>query len=380
LAALRRYYPGFFGALFLVLLRVAIGWHFLYEGTQKILSTPEGKSSFLGKKLPVPEGPPFSSEGYLRNASGPLAPRFRALIPDVDGRNRLDLERLRRQWSADVERIGAHYDLDADQLKLARRELRDREQVADGWFNDPSNAEKVKKYLRDIKAYRDIEENPRALESEKENARTIRKGAEADRRELFQQVDAWTGALRDGVSKLATPDQIKVAAIRGGLIKVATPEQLKEAELPEGKARLATPEQLREAAEYRPPLTPLQKLDMATMWGLSAVGLLLMLGLFTPVAALGGAAYLLSFYLSMPPWPGLPEGITEGHYRYVNKNLIEMLACLALAATPSGLWLGVDALLFGWIGRGRRARDLAAADPPPAARPQPQDRRKFKPR
>ena len=96
---------------------------------------------------------------------------------------------------------------------------------------------------------------------------------------------------------------------------------------------------------------------MATMYGLTAVGLCLMLGLFTPLAALGGAAYLLSFYLSMPPWPGLPEGPNlEGHYRYVNKNLIEMLACLVLASTPNGLWVGVDALLFGWIGRGRRAR------------------------
>ena len=88
-----------------------------------------------------------------------------------------------------------------------------------------------------------------------------------------------------------------------------------------------------------------------------------MLGLFTPLAALGGAAYLLSFYLSMPPWPGLPEGPNlEGHYRYVNKNLIEMLACLALASTPNGLWIGIDALLFGWIGRGRRV--AKGGDPP----------------
>ena len=63
----------------------------------------------------------------------------------------------------------------------------------------------------------------------------------------------------------------------------------------------------------------------------------------------------------MPPWPGLPEGITEGHYRYVNKNLIEMLACLVLASTPNGLWIGLDAVLFGWIGRGRRRREAAEA-------------------
>src|SRR6476620_37029 len=107
-------------------------------------------------------------------------------------------------------------------------------------------------------------------------------------------------------------------------------------------------------------MSHLEKIDLVTMWRRSAVGLCLMLSLLSPRACLGGAAYLLSFYLSMPPWPGLPEGITEGHYRFVNKNLIEMLACLVLASTPNGLWIGLDALLFGWIGRSRRHRVEAA--------------------
>jgi hypothetical protein len=49
---------------------------------------------------------------------------------------------------------------------------------------------------------------------------------------------------------------------------------------------------------------------------------------------------------------------SEGHYVFVNKNLIEFLACLVLASTPNGLWLGLDALLFGWIGRIRARRVL----------------------
>ena len=56
-----RNYPGFLGALFLVLLRIAIGWHFLTEGLEKVESTRYGKQ-------------PFSAEIYLRNATGPLAP------------------------------------------------------------------------------------------------------------------------------------------------------------------------------------------------------------------------------------------------------------------------------------------------------------------
>ena len=64
-----RNYPGFLGALFLVLLRIAIGWHFLTEGLDKVESTRHGNE-------------PFSAEIYLRNAAGPLAPAFpRACCP-----------------------------------------------------------------------------------------------------------------------------------------------------------------------------------------------------------------------------------------------------------------------------------------------------------
>ena len=70
----------------------------------------------------------------------------------------------------------------------------------------------------------------------------------------------------------------------------------------------------------------------------------------------------------MPPWPGLPEGITEGHYRYVNKNLIEMLACLALAARPtasgSASTPSSSAGSAGRVGFGRRQADVE----PPADR------------
>ena len=69
--------------------------------------------------------------------------------------------------------------------------------------------------------------------------------------------------------------------------------------------------------------------------------------------------------------------MAEGHYLYVNKNLIEMLACLALASTPNGLWLGLDALLFGWIdraARGHGAESRPRTRPPTRpARPRPID-------
>ncbi len=346
MAAPRRYYPGFFGALFLVLLRIAIGWHFLYEGTQKILSTPSGKASILARVFPVSDGPPFTSEGYLRNATGPLAPKFRALVPDVDARRKLDKERLKDDWAALMARIGNHYGFDDDQKKKAGELLGKTETAAGEWFLVVENAEKGKKYLDEVDEIEAVESNPDALSYERSNARDDRKAAEADRKELVAVVDGWTDSLRDGLVKLATPEQVK------------------------------------DAGPYEPPLTSLDKVDLATMWGLTAIGLCLMLGLFTPLAALAGATFLTNIYLSSPPWPGLPEAPGPGHYRYVNLPMIEMLACLVLASTPNGLWIGLDALLFGWIGRGRRARLAAeaAAETPRAERPAPQDRRKFKSR
>jgi len=76
------------------------------------------------------------------------------------------------------------------------------------------------------------------------------------------------------------------------------------------------------------------------------VGACLILGLFTRLNCLGGALLLLSFYLAVPPLPGVAEAFRAEGYPYVNKNIVEMLALLTLMTTRSGRWAGVDALLY----------------------------------
>ena len=88
-------------------------------------------------------------------------------------------------------------------------------------------------------------------------------------------------------------------------------------------------------------------IDWITRYGLTAVGACLLLGLFTRSACLAGAAFLVLFYLAMPALPWLPESPkAEGHYVFINKNIIETLALLTLATTRSGWWAGVDGLLY----------------------------------
>ncbi len=100
-----------------------------------------------------------------------------------------------------------------------------------------------------------------------------------------------------------------------------------------------------------------------TIGALTVLGLLLIAGLATRAAAIAGAGMLLSFYLVWPPWPGVAEapGVTE-HAFIVNKNLIEVVALLALAALPSGQWFGLDRLFtLGWrrLRGSRKARTIS---------------------
>lgn len=91
----------------------------------------------------------------------------------------------------------------------------------------------------------------------------------------------------------------------------------------------------------------LSSVDALNMYGLVILGLGLMLGLFTRWMAIGGAFLLLMFYLINPPLPGLYYTTpTEGHYLIVNKNLIEMMALIAIAFIPTGKYFGLDRFLY----------------------------------
>ena len=80
--------------------------------------------------------------------------------------------------------------------------------------------------------------------------------------------------------------------------------------------------------------------------GLVLCGASLMLGLFSRTVAMCAAALLVSFYIAMPPLPGLTAASTgRAHYLYVNNNLIEALALVVLATTHSGRWAGLDAVV-----------------------------------
>jgi uncharacterized membrane protein YphA (DoxX/SURF4 family) len=328
-----RHYPGFFAALLIILLRVAIGWHFFYEGWEKYQSTQYGKDA-------------FSAEIYLRNANGPLAPRFRELLPDVDGREALDLSRLKESWRSDVDWTAGYFGFNEAQRGEASKRLDEAERWADQWFSDPDNQEKRKKYLNELDGVEATENNLKAMSFELERSWDARRSLDTDRRGLIGPLVERGKALRDAVAKLATSEQVQSA--KAPLLSRIAP-----------KAPPTTDRDAITTAEAARPWTQLDWINFATTYGLIAIGACLMLGFLTPLAALGAAAFLAMIYLSMPPWPGLPPNPkTEGHYLIVSKNLIEFLACLVIATTPSGHWIGIDAFVFG-----RRRRRQQAPSP-----------------
>lgn len=86
-------------------------------------------------------------------------------------------------------------------------------------------------------------------------------------------------------------------------------------------------------------------LDLVIAVALTAVGVSLMLGLFTQFGCGGALALLMMFYLSAVPTGGV-DARAEGTYLLVNKNLVEASAVLVLLAFRTGSIAGVDRL---WV-------------------------------
>ena len=86
--------------------------------------------------------------------------------------------------------------------------------------------------------------------------------------------------------------------------------------------------------------------DLANTWGLMAIGLGLILGLFSRAASMFGVILLLMYYLSSPPLTGLEYSLpSDGNYLIINKTLIEALSLFVLFLFPTGHLIGLDLLL-----------------------------------
>jgi uncharacterized membrane protein YphA (DoxX/SURF4 family) len=420
----------FLACFLLVLLRVSIGWQFLYEGLWKLGTQKTSK--------------PWSAEGYLVNARGPLRDKFREMVDDPNGLNKLDYDKVAKSWDdwrdrfvslySDVPNIGES----VDRLLEGPNEFTQKldqlpEGVALAKFKVPKGFylrynEKAKQLETNLHLKPDERASLIALASTKatgdeEAAAAPEADAESDEEAPEDVANAtaedpvvkkWreaVNALYKSTSKLSLKERLQVLLkedperigvileSQQGTIDHERPgkrqvyehllsryeKNLKDAsqvrlafnnehldkqwrEILEKRAELVGPVdaltsefhanayKLLDAAQSRrgpvpEPDSKIRQINLITMWSLTILGAALMAGLFSRLSALGAAGLLLLFYLPMPPWPGVPEPPGPEHSLFVNKNLIEFIACLALASMPTGRWIGLDAFIRRFIFR-----------------------------
>jgi uncharacterized membrane protein YphA (DoxX/SURF4 family) len=359
----------FWTCALLVLLRLAIGWHFFIEGLEKVNNDS------------------WSSETYLRESAGPLAPRFHELagdplaerltpLPAAPGEDPTKVSYAERfppalaaDWQSYYEHFVGHYGLDDNQQATAKDKLKQAKEQTVIWMlgvpdkdGNPTGAKEVKRvspygppaevtltvqerleeYQKRLKEARELQAN--------ELSRTPHTGFEDEVNVKVSLAKADANRMR---ADLRSDLDGQTAQMKESLHTVVTEEQRAKGPLEEPVGRTVA---------Y---WTLLDWTDFVVRWGLLVVGLGLLVGLFTRTWCVAGACFLLLFFLAMPPLPGLPVNPrAEGHYLFVNKNIIEMLALLALATTRSGRWLGLDGIVQ-FLNPFRRRR---APEAEPAAR------------
>jgi len=322
---------GIFAAFFLILLRIAIGWHFLYEGLTKLDSY----------RNPSDEQRPFSAEPFLASATGPLRSYYTRWVNDPYAVQRLDRDRLVASWRELINRYARRYSFSPQQVGQAETKLEELTAEADAFFADEAVQFEIRDYLAKVERIREQErqqlERGRWVEWGATELDRLRAAARQQAEPLLKWVDRWSAELRAHLESLVTEEQ-------------------------------------RAAVEQRPwwafalvqwplPNEPVARVSLAIAYGLTVVGACMLVGLFSRLSSLAAALFLASVYLAHPPWPGLPVLAPDGgHYMIVNKELIEALAALVLATTPTGRWVGLDALIRGLITRRLQYRLLGRAD------------------
>jgi uncharacterized membrane protein YphA (DoxX/SURF4 family) len=396
-----------------VLLRIAIGWHLLYEG--------------LWKYEQLDTTRPWSAEGYLRNAQGPFRDDFRDMTGDPDDLKWLDYDWVSHRWDLWRDRFVAHYGLTEEQQKqldllldgptLVGERLHalpedvglpsnvkydEQRKILYADADKPIEPSEVTATLASVPEQGRVnEEFRRAFQSLADQSQDLsyrrqlkammlgdpeRVGATGVRRDnsivyeprmgtvldpeeetvllKYGDVQKYRDMLARYERKLAAADTDyehdhlarEWEQIQQLRVKLVQPVINLEQQLLTAAWSMLTAEQLAQGRLHYDD-SPIHGINRMTMWSLMILGTLLIIGLATPLAAVAAAVMVFMFYLPVPPWPGVPQPPGPEHAFIVNKNLIESMALLAIAALPTGRWFGVDAFIARLFGASTATKD-----------------------
>lgn len=293
---------GVIGLLALVALRVGVGWHFFKEGSDKIKSGT------------------FSSEGFLKGANGRFAGFYHGMVWDYDGKIRLNQELMIAEMDKAVETATQRYGLTQEQIKeleTKKKRLVDDLKGVYAEYDEP-----IIKLLKGEDRVAKMEQTPmwKEVASLRGQKESIEKERITGIGPAIKGVNEIWRQLEDDINSVTTPEQHKAS----GSVHLKRPK--------EGLLSSATVDRI----------IPL--FDMT-------VGVLLILGLFVPLAGWAGALFLFSVILAQ--FPGDPG--TQPTYLYA----VEALAMIVLASVGAGRFGGLD--FFFWAWRRNKAATTATA-------------------
>lgn len=362
----RRRYVGSFAVFALVLLRLVIGWHFFHEGTKKLEYDRHDGDFELASD--------FTSEDFLTQAKGPLAELYRSNAADGhDWRDLLATPRQnvpptedeavkQAQWAADYARRRgeaakkdeispaefspfAPYYAWAEQIREDWQGVLadvksipgltdDEKRQADAAYNSrlqqvadylAGEAEAITEYRHELWRLENWRKAPEAGEAPFHDARITAKAAETAGKPAawIKQVDAFEADYHSDLRSIVRAEQRKTAHMMWALDDALTDSRHDR----------------------------LRMVDLAVAGLTIGVGVCLLLGMFTRLASIAGALFLLAVIASQPPW--LAEAAPT------MSQIIEFAGLLVLAGTKAGRWAGLDFFTYALFNR-KRSRDVVS--------------------
>jgi len=289
----------------LVLLRLVIGWHFFSEGAKHFAD------------------PHWTSEPVLRSAKGPFAPWYHSYLNDFHGFQEYLhaddaqtpehavqgwIDQIQKDWDEDHAKFVDRQGLDEGRRKQSATLLHEYQARLRSWA--AANQAALATHFHEWRRAQGTREAPAAdLPFQKKRL--------ADKQALLSgEAASWQAELKslerdyeNGLAKLAGDDAGPSAPRRHSSLDVV---------------------------------------DRTMTYGILAIGLLLLLGLFTRLACVAGALFLLSVVMMQPFW------VSDAAPTF--KESVELFALLALATTDVGRWAGLDFFVARLISRPDRLK------------------------
>lgn len=333
----------------IVLLRLAIGWHFYREGTKKLSYNPSTGQVSLD----------FSAEAMLRHAVGPMGELIRSELPSFHNWE----QDLATPWQSRPSTPEELAELDKWKEQYAERRAEAAENGKEPALEFPPNLSYAKWATRIAADWRAAVDEIKSVEQLSDEQRTACEAALTDRLEqLSEYLAAEATAIEDWRHELWRLEEWKAAEGAEGLPFQEGRIAEKQAETTAASGgwiaqvraierglhgdlrQVLNAEQVADAAvtgRYDATLADkkdvqLHRLNKGVTGLIIGVGVCLMLGLLTRLAALGGIAFLASVIATQPPWIAGAD-TTVFYYQ-----LVEIAGLLVLLVSGAGRWAGLD--------------------------------------